>query len=339
MTQGKQIAPQDVEQVLAQYDIGRSADARLPGGGTANLNTVIETDRGRFFLRRRNLKYCTDDQLVFDHDLMRHLAAKAVPGPLPLKTRDGRTWVRLQSETFELHRFVAGGPHDRGNLEQIKSAARELALFHLAVLDFKTKASKAWPRYDSPFLIRAGLADLAKRGCSSHQDDLDYVRRQVALLEKELPDKRYASLPRYVIHGDYHPANMLFNGNAVAGIFDLDWASRQPRLRDIADGVVFYAAERATDIDGASIVSLTQAMTYNRERIHLFLSTYHHALRIKPEEMAVLPQFLRARWLHCRVAGLTKVPDERKEAYFFNEIRVPLQWIEEHEGELSALPG
>jgi Ser/Thr protein kinase RdoA (MazF antagonist) len=233
---------------------------------------------------------------------------------------------------------VEGDSHDRHSLAQIESAARELALFHLAVLDFETRASKAWPRYDSPILIRGGVADVEKRLSPEHRDDLAYVRSQVVLLEERLSDGQYNALPKYVVHGDYHPANMLFRGDAVAGIFDLDWASRQPRVRDLADGVLFYAADRAEDIDGADIASLTRAATYNEERVQLFLSTYHQTLPIKEDEMAALPQFLRARWLHCRAAGMSKVSEERKEPYFFEDIRVPLEWIDEHEKALSVLP-
>lgn len=338
MTNGKTLTPQDIEQILSHYDVGQITNVCLPGGGTANLNTIVETDAGRFFLRRRNPKYCTDDQLLFDHDLMQHLARKAIPGPQPCRAKDGKTWLRIEEDTFELHRHIEGTVHDRNNREQIRSAARELALFHLAVLDFETEASKAWPRYDSPLLIRGGLAKLQKGLSPEHKDDLQFVKRQAHILTTHLPDKRYDALPKYVIHGDYHPANMLFRGDAVAGIFDLDWASRQPRVRDLADGVIFYAAERATDVDGADIVSLTHAVTYNRERIHLFLGTYHETLHIKEEEMAVLPQFLRARWLHCRAAGMSKLPVEQRESYFFQDLRGPIGWIEEHEEELSTVP-
>ena len=339
MSGTSELSAKDIGDVLAKYDLGKVSDVRLPGGGTANVNTVIETDWGRVFLRRRNPKYCTDDQLVFDHDLMRHLAAKGIPGPLPLATKDGETWVQTEKGTFELHRFTDGEDHDRSNLEQIKSAARELALFHLAGMDFETCASKAWPRYDSPFLIRAGLAGIGRHLPPKRKEDMGFVRRQVGILGRELPDERYASLPRYVIHGDYHPANMLFRGDAVAGIFDLDWASRQPRVRDLADGVMFYASERTSDVDGGDITSLTGAVTYNEERTRLFLGTYHRTLPIREEEMAALPQFLRARWLHCRAAGMSKVPVERKADYFFKDIRLPLRWIEEHENALSTLPG
>ncbi|MEW6357562.1 MAG: phosphotransferase [Planctomycetota bacterium] len=339
MSSSREITAGFVEDVLANYDLGTVSKAHLSGGGTANVNTVIETERGRMFLRRRNPKYCTVDQLVFDHDLMRHLASKGIPGPLPMPTKKGRTWVQTDGGTFELHRFIDGHRHDRGNREQIKSAARELALFHLAGMNFRCLASKAWPRYDSPFLIRAAVASIDGRLSPDRHEDMEFVRRQVGKLAKDLPDERYAALPRYVIHGDYHPANMLFRDDAVAGIFDLDWASRQPRVRDLADGVLFYAAERASDIDGADIVSLTAAMTYNEERIRLFLSTYHKTLPIRSEEMATLPQFLRARWLYCRAAGMAKVPDQRKEDYFFRDIRGPLRWIEDHEQNLSTLPG
>ncbi len=224
----------------------------------------------------------------------------------------------------------------RGNCEQIADAARQLARFHRAGLEASLPAGKQWPRYDSPQKIREGLAALRQdEHARPFADDLDFAAAQTAALEQGLPDEAYWALPRYIIHGDYHPANIKFLRNRVSGIFDLDWASRQPRLRDLADGIIFFAGRRDRDIDGANIYSLTQTFHLTDALAHRFLDPYLQTETLTPEEQRALPHFLRARWLYCRVSGMAKVPPEQRADYFFAGLRPPLEWIAVYEHRLQ----
>jgi len=319
-----------VESLLQNYSVGNLISFSATGGGTANLNLVIRTESGKFFLRRRNPKYCSPEQISFDHRLMEHLSARGIPGPLPLKTKSGATFVRSGGEIFELHRFIEGEQHDRNSADQIRIAGVMLARFHIATRDFDTRGEKKLPRLDSPDLIREGIREASENLPADEKELVRYLLFETSLIEGALPDALYWNLPSFVIHGDYHPANILFRGGEIVGIFDLDWASSQPRCRDIADGLMFFAARRESDIDGADIFSLTQAMQFDVERMRIFLDGYRELLPISPLEIEALPAFMRARWLYCRVSGMAKVPPEKRTEYFFDSITKPLRWLDEN---------
>jgi homoserine kinase type II len=323
------ISTYELEAVLRHYDVGPPVEPPESGGGTANANLKITTASGTYFLKRRNPKYAQESFVAFDHALMEHMAQYDVKTPLAVITREGKRWLRIHEDVYELFPYHDGGPHDRNSFSEIAAAGSALAKYHRAGRSFRAPPGKQWPRYDDPRLIREGIeairADLGERLSA---EDVQYLVENVAALERELPDERYRGLPKLVVHGDYHPGNMKFLDSEVSGIFDLDWATVQPRVRDLADGIFLFAGERASDIDASDIFSLTQTWQPSIERGRTFLGAYLATEMLSDEELEALPLFVRARWLYCRVAGMVKVLRERRIEYFLAGLLQPLRMLD-----------
>lgn len=321
------IDAEEADRALAHYALGPTLGQAVSGGGTANANLVIDTTEGRFFLRRRNPKYSQREFVAFDHALMEHLAAAGLCTPLALPSREGRRWVELDGRVYELYPFMPGGEHDPTSEGEVRDSAATLARFHRATRDMIVPPGKDWPRYDAPQLIREGLAEARELDDGSHAEELGTAEAHLELLQRRLPDERYAALPQLVIHGDYHPANVKFQDGRVVGVFDVDWATRQPRVRDLADGLLFFAAERDAPMDAADIYSVTQPFRLTEQRARLFLEAYEGIDALTSEETAALPEFMRARWLHCRVQGMAKVPPEARVHFLLRDILEPLRTL------------
>jgi len=326
---GRGISAEELEEVLAHYEVGHLIAAPESGGGTANANLKITTACGVYFLKRRNPKYAQESFVAFDRALMEHMAQYDVKTPLAVITREGKRWLRFHEDVYELFPYHDGGPHNRNSLTEIGAAGRALAEYHRAARSFRAPPGKQWPRYDDPRLIREGIeairADLGERLSA---EDMRYLMQSVATLERELPDERYHGLPELVVHGDYHPGNMKFLNGEVSGIFDLDWATVQPRVRDLADGIFLFAGQRASDIDASDIFSLTQTWQPSIERGRVFMGGYLTSEMLSDEELRALPLFVRARWLYCRVAGMVKVMPERRIEYFATGLLEPLRILD-----------
>ena len=322
--------------VLARYDLGGAFDILGPGGGTANANVVVQTPRGRFFVRRRNPRYSSPDQVAYEHALMRHLAAKGIGGPLPIATRDGQTAVRDGDPVYEVQHFVEGDPFDPESPEQLRASGEGLAAFHAALDDFLPPAPKSLPRYDRPRGIRAGFTSLLPQATPEQRTEIEAVLAIVARLDADFPDSLYASLPHCIIHGDYHPANVLFRGNRLAGIFDLDWVSRQPRLRDLSDGIYYFAGRREGRLDGSDIRSLTRGLQYDIPRARSFLDAYRARRPVAEDELRVLPLVATARWLFSKVAGMRKVAEGERVGLALRDALPPVEWLAAHGSELVA---
>jgi len=330
----RDIDPETLDRVLGRYDLGGAYRVAGPGGGTANLNLVVEAPRGRFFLRRRNPRYASPDRVAYEHALMEHLAARGVTGPLPVGTRDGRTAVCDGSDVYELQRFVEGNPFEADSLDQLRSAGLALARFHEALDDFVPPVPKVLPRYDDPKAIRAGYGSLLPQAAPGEQETIRQILDRVARLEAGFPGAAYDALPHCLIHGDYHPANVLFRGDRVVGIFDLDWVSRQPRVRDLSDGIYYFAGRRGAALDGADIHSLTRALRYDIPRARIFLDGYRFCRPVAEAELRALPYVATARWLFSKIAGMRKVPEPDRPAFAIRDALGPVRWLDERGDEL-----
>lgn len=301
------------------------ADVTPLSGGTANRNYLVTLDDRRYFLRHRSPRYIEPAQIVFDHALMRHLASRAVPGPNPISSLDGGTIVRVGEAVYELHPFLSGEPVTRENVEHLRMAARALRRFHEATASFQAPAPKDWPRDDAPASIRSGLSQLREVVTAPTQRAvLDELESWTDRVEAALPDSAYWALPCQVIHGDFHPGNVNVIGDTL-GIFDLDCASRQPRARDLADGILYFCARRDGPFDASTIVRLTRECWLEPDRNRVFLEAYGP---ITPEEQAALPWLVAARWTFSRVHGRRKLPRDAWPDYATTGVLTPLRQLE-----------
>ena len=271
MQPGNETHDQISTSVEAQYDVGRVVTIG-PGGGTAGSTWIVETTRGRFLLRRRGTRTSDDATVTIDHALRRHLVARGVPSATAVETKRGRTWLRSGDVAYDLYPFVEGDPFDPQDRRHLASSARALARLHEASRYFEppiedrrelrqyvnagiiTETSR---RLSDPRLIRMQVERLAGRWGPELRPILSWARR----IDETYGASVYAELPHLYNHGDYHPANFLFDASGeIVGIFDLDWTFYGSRLFDIAM-LLQYVASRKIALTGASdIWSLTEAI-------------------------------------------------------------------------------
>lgn len=338
------LSSETVAEVLARYAVGGMTAPPQHGGGTANANVTVETQTGKYFLKRRNPKYARREYVAYDHRLMEHLAPFVLGTPLALPSHEGERWLEWEGSVYELYPYQEGDAIASLSSAQVASAGVRVAEFHQATRGFHGPAGKEWPRYQDPARIREGIQEMGNALKELFSpEDWAYLWNRVELLEKEYPDSRYHALPKTIVHGDYHPGNLKFRGDAVVGVFDLDWATEQPRLLDLADGVFLFAGQRQTAIDAADIVSLTQTWIPCPERTQVFMQGYLSRETVTDEEWAALPWAVCARWLFCRVAGRLKLPEERRIDYVVDGLLTPLraldalpkQWYSGHAGQVT----
>lgn len=327
------LTAEEAATVLTCWGLEVQPEQLSPGSGTANASVIVHTDEGRLLLRRRNPRYAHTDWVRFDHALFAHLRSCGLPAPETVVGPNGEGWVIRTGRIYELFRYIEGDQHRPGAEDELADAGRTLARVHAATADFLPPASKLWPRFHSPVLARDGLRELLEQAEHTNEPtatlkSLESAIRLAEELVERLPDERYRALPQAIVHGDYHPGNLKFQGGRVVGLFDWDWASRQPRMVDVADGLLFFCAVRDTPMIAGDIWSLTSAFSIAASRADVFASAY--AAHIAPErgELAALPDLMRCRWLFCRVdAAQRKVEPERRVEFVTRDLERPLQEI------------
>ncbi|MFK7694296.1 phosphotransferase enzyme family protein [Paenibacillus sp. HJGM_3] len=324
-------------EVLQAYGLSDSVSSCIPGG-TANRNFIIQGGGEERVLRRRNSKYSGEAQLRYEAEYLRHMAAHGIPVPAPLHNRMGQLWtVSNDGGVYQLYPFLGGQPFDRERIEQVEDAGRFLAALHDAGESFVPLASRTFPRYDRPADMMEAVESVRSDRHSvllpEEKRIFDFLIARLQSLQAQLSDTVYWALPAAVIHGDYHPANVKYAGNRVCGLFDFDWVGVQPRIRDVADGLIYFSGVRDDLLDGGDIFSLTRACTFAPERCRAFLQAYQSeaSRRLDDRELACLPWQMTARLINSRVLALPKIPSVRYVEMLTEGMESPLIWLAEHQ--------
>lgn len=327
------LSEQTVRSVLAEYGL-QLHGTPVPAGGTAAPKVTFGAhgESGRFLLRKRRAEFCPEPVVRFDHSVIRQLALSGLPVVEPLKTRQGKTYVRVNEATFEISPFIEGlRIMDQDDLEQIADAGRQLGRLHRATEGFIPDGHKYWRR---EFHMGANRATLAAflRTPAANGPLRPFAERMLAFsnrIVEALPDVEVERLPHCIIHGDYTWSNIMYRDRTVGGIFDFDWTDRQPRIHDLARALIWFAGRRKKPLDPDSMWSLAQDWVADDRSTEALLDAYGESVRLTAAEKRLLPAMVAETWFCCRIRAMRKVPDDQKLAILADDLQASWTSLEE----------
>jgi len=219
------VEPEALGAFLARYDIGRAVALTGIPQGIENSNYRLDTDRGRFVLTLFERRVQAAD-LPFYLGLMRHLAAREVPCPMPVATRGGDLFGTLCGKAAAIVGFLDGDWPRQPDATQCEAVGAALARLHLAGADFPLRRDNdlslaGWQRL---FAATRDQADGVAPGLA------DEVQAALGTLTAEWPD----DLPRGAIHADLFPDNVFFHDGCISGLIDFYFACTDAMAYDLA---------------------------------------------------------------------------------------------------------
>ena len=307
------------EVVSNHYKIGELTHFEQLHLGYLNISYIIETRSGskrkKYFFRRYK-DGIKAEEIEFEHSIIRHLGARQfrlIADVIP--TTDGKTYVRhLEGDGakkveifYAIFDYLPGedkyswvGPQCRD--VEIECAASILAQFHNTVADLVPAGKRYEPR------ILELLPEIATyvAHCSQNpgrtvfdsyfQEHLSLIQDNITRTLEALGKISGSSLPQQVIHSDYHPGNLKFEGDKIIGLFDFDWSKLDFRCLDVALAVNYFFSSWAGQEDGVLRLDNTR----------LFINTYQNTLKHKSgigplsaAELACLPHMISASNLYA----------------------------------------
>jgi Ser/Thr protein kinase RdoA (MazF antagonist) len=131
--------------------------------------------------------------------------------------------------------------------------------------------------------------------------DLASVARQLRLKADRLAARfaGYEGLPYRVIHGDYWAGNLLFEGDRVIGVVDYDKTSWQPRLAEVAEGLVYFASRHPGHFQHLVYPGFLQWEPFGR-----FLRAYATVTGLSEAEIVALPDTICSLWFSVSIKRL-----------------------------------
>jgi homoserine kinase type II len=275
------IAEEELEAFLADYDIGRPLSFKGIAEGVENSNFVLETPSGRFILTLYERRVDPAD-LPFFLGLMSWLANAGFPCALPVADRAGHALKRLNGRPAALVTFLRGLSPKHPTTAQCREAGRGLAWLHEAAEGFPGRRSNglgqaSWAGLFAPL---AAAADGLQDGLAA------VIARDLEAVAQAWP----SDLPEGVIHADFFPDNVFFLSGRFAGAIDFYFAAWDMRAYDLAVALNAWCFEA----DGA----------FDPARARALLSGYQGRRPLTQAELAALPVLARGAALRFFITRL-----------------------------------
>jgi len=272
---------EELQDLLAGYEIGAALVFKGIAEGVENSNFYLQTDRGAFIVTLYEKRVRTDD-LPFFLGLMEHLAEKGVSCPLPVRSQGGAQSFVLKGRSGAIFTFLNGVSLRKPEAAHCAAAGRALAELHRAGSDFALRRPNAlgpggWRELMDATHVRA---DAVERNLS------ELIGGALADLARDWP----RDLPSGVIHADLFPDNVLFLQEKVSGLIDFYFACNDMYAYDLAVTLNSWCFEP----DGA----------YNVTKSKALIAAYRTGRPLTEAEIIALPILMRGAALRFLLTRL-----------------------------------
>ncbi len=247
------ITDEELNLLLADYDLGVPVAFKGIAEGVENSNFLLETTTGRYFLTVYE-KRMREEELPFFLDLMLWLARHDYPCAAPLSDRGDETIKRVRGKPAAIVEFLPGLSVRRPTAAHCREAGEGLARLHLAAAGFPGQRANdlgqaAWaPLFDT---LRSAADGLKPGLAATIAGDLE----RLALAWPE-------NLPSGIVHADYFPDNVFFTGGKFAGAIDFYFACVDALAYDLAVALNAWCFEA----DGSFNITSARALVAGYER-------------------------------------------------------------------------
>lgn len=276
---GANFSSEELVRVLSHYDIGIVHRVKpLTAGNRRAPKVIVTADKGVFLLKRRPRGRDDLQRVAFAHAVQQHLAQSAFPVTSLLTTSDEQTTVlSLENHIYEFFRFVTGSRYD-GSLEATREAGRQLALFHKHLTDFAARDERSpWCFHDSA-LVRRHLKLISSDKRTEVSRKMQTVAEELLLRydksSAHVNELGFASWKRQVVHGDWHPGNLLFSDDKIVAVVDFDSIRVAPPATDLANGMLQFSiiADRPNPAEWPA--------HFDRDRVLQFFDGYREIIKL-----------------------------------------------------------
>jgi homoserine kinase type II len=309
---------EELVRVLGHYALGGLKAARRTKHGFVNDNWIVDTERGRYFLKRRHPRLRWPDLVRVQHDLVEWLRQAGLLVPAVVPTATGETLLVRGGEFYEIHAYIEGEPYSHDRPAHLEEAALILAHYHTHVEGFAPQVLCDQGELYSPAVLSTILGHLTGAWQLDREPDLAQAARQLEAQAADLAAcfAGHGALPHRVIHGDYYAGNLLFDGDRIIGIVDYDKARWQPRVVELAEALIYFASPRP-----GHLKHLVYPGFLNEEPFARFLQTYLQTYSqqtysqthsqalvctaaLDENEVRALPDYVRCIWLSVSLKRL-----------------------------------
>jgi homoserine kinase type II len=304
----------ELTRVLGHYSLGELRTARRAEHGFVNDNWIVETERGRYFLKRRHPSLRRPARIRAQHQLIAWLRQAGFPAPTIVRSVSGETLVTMNGELYEIQGFIEGEPYDPHRAQHFDQAARTLGRYHACVHGFAPETLCRQGQLYSPKISNDILARLRQAWQLDQDPTLAQTAHQLAAYTSELAARfaGHGQLHTLVIHGDYYAGNLLFRGDRIVGVVDYDKANWQPRIAELAETLIYFASPCPGHLEHLVYPGFLEWEPFVRFlRGYVSVTQRAHTVTLRESEVHALPDYIACIWLSMSLRRLLEQEPRR----------------------------
>ncbi len=263
--------PEDkIQKICSEYCIGNYVSVNRIPQGVLNDNYVIETSTGKYFIKSVREKVKDKLKTIFEVESL--MKSRGIPAVAMLKTKSGDIAIVSKKEVYSLYPFIEGDKNGKYLALDYKNMGEMLAKIHLAGRDniSDVPGLKQFKRPADEVVLEKLKGHRDQIINNSNQDGmdeqfLDYIDFKLLTA----PKVKSSELPNdTLIHGDYHPENLLLDKNSrkIIGVCDWEKSEFGPRAYELARSLLYSCFSDGYKLD--------QALTDSKSFCEGYLSVY-----------------------------------------------------------------
>ncbi|MDF1809062.1 MAG: phosphotransferase [Phycisphaerales bacterium] len=235
----QQLSQREIDAVLSEYNLGKTHSvSELAAGSVYSPKVIVESDRGRMLLKRRARGLDIPILVAFSHQVILGCLEQGICVPPLLGTKDHNSLVQFEDQVYELFVFIEGTVFDRSPSMISKHAHEAGALLG----EVHQKLDSVSPTFEAP--VEPETIDLARiqtinRLSNQFSNELKEQLSRIFSYGGELA-KANAGQPK-IVHGDWHPGNMIFRGEHIVAVCDFDNTRLGSRAREVAQAMIHFS--------------------------------------------------------------------------------------------------
>ena len=326
---------------FSHYDLGIIESIKeFPRGSRRSPKLVIACERGSFLFKRRARGKDDLNKVAFTHQIQLHLAGESFPLPHLRGARpDNNSMFVRNNQIYEMFEFIEAGSYG-GSLEATYDAGRILGLYHKLLAGFRSDYVPPRGSYHGALGVSQAIGNTVTSlplETRPEPDDLmktiDFLKKAYRHCAEKADEAGIQDWPRQIVHGDWHPGNMLFHEKLVAAVIDYDSARLQPRVIDLANGALQFS------IIGGSEDPSQWPARLDTDRLQKFLAGYDAANVISQAELQVLAYLMCEAMIAEAVLPIAATGSfGRMEGFaFLQTIERKVRWVLGHAEEIAGI--
>ncbi len=282
------VSDEQLEELVASYDIGDVLSFKGIAEGVENTNYFLHTTQASFILTLYE-KRVKAEELPFFLNLMQYLAGRGLNCPQPVVNRAGETLSNVAGRPATIVTFLEGLSIRRPQSVHCQALGAALAQLH--------KAGEGFAMQRPNNLSLSGWEPLFRQAEARANEVSEGLRERIAAELTHLHAHWPAGLPQGIIHADLFTDNVFFIGERVSGLIDFYFACTDALVYDLAICLNAWCFEP----DGSFNLTKGQAMIAGYQAVRL----------LDAAEIAALPVLCRGaalRFLLTRLVDWLNVP-------------------------------